>query len=228
MAYVTQSQQCDLPNSETPISQAQIDAQAARVGHVGAKFVFGNQTMSALVAGLTPPVPTGSCSDFTSSLSMRQSGRFPLRPFARGRFPLPVSASPAANSAGLIPALSTALAALALPIPLTSPDGATAGVVTGGPGLPGVGPGGSAAPGSTGAGTPFNNTGWPAGGANPAGVEYPYGGVQHVLQMIAPTGCSPTGSDGDLSASIDGVAAGWWLGLGLLALALLASGDDKK
>lgn len=220
MAYVTQSEQCNLPNSETPMTQAQIDAQAARVGRVGSKFVAGNQAMSALVAGLTPPVPTGSCSDFTSSLSMRQSGRFPIRAFARGRYSLPAgSPVPGSNTAGLSPAIAAAITALALPVPVPSNSPAGAGVPAG-PTSGGSGSGSS--------GTPYNNTGWPEGGSNPAGVEYPYGGVQRVLQMIAPVGCTPTSADGDLSMPIAGVAAGWWLGLGLLALALLASGDDKK
>lgn len=208
MAYVPQTDQCDLPNSETPMTQARIDAQAARVNRVGSQFVSGNQTMSALVAGLSPPVPIGTCADMATSLSMRNGGRFPLAAHSRGRYALPATRTPG----GIVPALSLAAGALILPVPASIPGSSAAGS--------------SAADGP---GTPFNNTGWPAGGVNPSGVEYPYGGVQRVLQMIAPTTCPPSsGAGGDLSAEIAGVSAGWWLGLGLAALALLFLGEDKQ
>jgi hypothetical protein len=73
--YTTQP--CDLPNSATPLTQAQIDAQNNRVARVGQRFVDGNITMSRLVAALTPPPPTGTCDDLTSSLALSNLSPFP-------------------------------------------------------------------------------------------------------------------------------------------------------
>ena len=219
--YVPYSETCDLPNSETPMSQAQIAAQAARLQRVGSKFIAGNQAMSTLVAALTPPIPTGTCADLTSSLAMRSAGRFVFNPFAKGRFALPPAAPPSAGNSPLLAAAGTAAAALLLPVPASIPastPGSTAGAA------PAPNSGGAGGP----AGTPFNNTGWPIGGASPSGVEYPSGGVQRTLQMIVPMTCPPTPGATGLNATIAGVPAGWWLGLGLAALALLALGGDQK
>lgn len=74
------TEQCNLPNSSTPMSQARINAQDAYVASVGSKFTSGNQALANIIAVLTPPVPSGSCSDFTSSASMHNVSPFPDYP----------------------------------------------------------------------------------------------------------------------------------------------------
>ena len=68
--YVAYGSACDEPNSETPMTQARIDAQNRRVARVGRKFTDGNAMMAAIVNALTPPAPTGTCEDLTTSSSM--------------------------------------------------------------------------------------------------------------------------------------------------------------
>jgi hypothetical protein len=68
---------CNEPSSITPITPAEIAAQNADIARIGSKFVSGNQTMSALIAKLTPPPPGGGCYDLTSSLSLDNISPFP-------------------------------------------------------------------------------------------------------------------------------------------------------
>lgn len=50
--YVIGSEQCDLPNSETPITQAEIDGQNAFIASVGSAFDLGNQAFNDLLSTL--------------------------------------------------------------------------------------------------------------------------------------------------------------------------------
>jgi hypothetical protein len=52
MAYVPFGSQCDLPNSQTPMSQDAINAQNRRVARVGRRFVAGNVALDRLVTRL--------------------------------------------------------------------------------------------------------------------------------------------------------------------------------
>lgn len=80
--YVPFGSACDQPNSETPMTQARIDAQNRRVARVGRHFEKGNADMAAIVNGLTPPPPSGTCNDLTNSRSMfaAQTMAAPLPP----------------------------------------------------------------------------------------------------------------------------------------------------
>lgn len=80
--YVAFGSACDQPNSETPMTQARIDAQNRRVARVGRHFEKGNADMAAIVNGLTPPLPVGTCDDLTNSNSMfaAQTMAAPLPP----------------------------------------------------------------------------------------------------------------------------------------------------
>lgn len=60
------------------MTQARIDAQAARVNRRGKHFADGNRIMSELIGQMTPPAPTGTCSDLASSAALTAGGRFPL------------------------------------------------------------------------------------------------------------------------------------------------------
>lgn len=115
--YVTQSDACNLPNSESPISQAMIDAQNRRIARVGSRFVGGNRAMGRLVSVLTPPVPVSSCDDFQNSLAMDNLSPFPFPdpnptavPAASSGYPLSFDDLISAMQAATTPA-STATAA---------------------------------------------------------------------------------------------------------------------
>lgn len=107
--YVPNTGACDLPNSETPLTQREIDAQARRISRIGAKFIGGNATMSRLIGSMTPPPPVGTCEDFTTSASMYSLGRFPLTAndiaiLAAAGFPVPpVSAASMPTAASATP-----------------------------------------------------------------------------------------------------------------------------
>src|SRR5271166_2579201 len=58
---------CAQRNSESPITQQMIDAQDARMNRLVQPMIDGNGDMAQLVAALTPPPPTGTCSDLTNS-----------------------------------------------------------------------------------------------------------------------------------------------------------------
>ena len=88
--YVPFGSACNLPNSETPMTQARIDAQNRRVARVGRHFEKGNSDMAAIVNGLTPPTPTGTCDDLKNSNSM-----FNAQPMAA---PLPPGVLPGGGS----------------------------------------------------------------------------------------------------------------------------------
>lgn len=90
--YVAFGSACDQPNSETPMTQARIDAQNRRVARVGRHFEKGNADMAAIVNGLTPPAPSGKCEDLTNSRAM-----FNAQPMAA---PLPPGVSPGGGWAG--------------------------------------------------------------------------------------------------------------------------------
>lgn len=90
--YVDQASSCGLPNSATPMSQARIDAQNGRVARAGGYFDRGNQAMSDIVGKLTPPPPSGQCSDFESSLVFG-----PVLPFA---WPSPAAIAARSGSGG--------------------------------------------------------------------------------------------------------------------------------
>lgn len=91
---------CDLPNSESPMSQARIDAQNRRVYRAGSRFFRGNQIMTGMVAGLTPPAPTGSCDDLVSSYALDVLSPFPTYGGIPGVVSVPsVATSPATATA---------------------------------------------------------------------------------------------------------------------------------
>lgn len=96
--YVTQSEACDLPNSETPLTQAQIDRQDQRVARTGSKFVRGNQDLGNLCNNLTPPVPIPSCDAYmTNSNALRTSGVFPVPSAAAAAAANPITTPTAAD-----------------------------------------------------------------------------------------------------------------------------------
>ena len=97
--YVPFGSACDQPNSETPMTQARIDAQNRRVARVGRHFEKGNADMAAIVNGLTPPTPSGTCDDLTNSRSMfnAQAMAAPLPP---GVLPGGASAGGAGSDSG--------------------------------------------------------------------------------------------------------------------------------
>lgn len=114
--YVPFGSACDEQNSETPMTQARIDAQNNRVARVGKKFTDGNAVMAAIVNGLTPPAPTGTCDDLTDSSSMfaAQAMAAPLPPGA-----IPVgspSVTPGSAAApGNVSTLASSAPSLSLP-----------------------------------------------------------------------------------------------------------------
>lgn len=225
--YVTQSAACDLPNSASPVTQAQIDAQARRINRAGAKFLRGNQAMSAVIASLTPPPPSGTCDDFTTSLSMRSSGRMVLNPRGRGRIPI-------SQEAGMSPdASATAFPAAAVPAgtAVSSPDIAASGALplTTPTNSGGVSPVSGAAAVIPPTGT-APAVGGSLSGGNPSGINYPWGGVQDALQAIVPADCgmNPGGGFGPATPN-QGTSPAWGI-LGLFALAAfaLAYQGDKK
>lgn len=90
--YVPFGSACNQPNSETPMTQARIDAQNRRVARVGRHFEKGNADMAAIVNGLTPPTPSGVCQDLTNSNSMFAAQRMAA--------PLPPGVAPGGGPAG--------------------------------------------------------------------------------------------------------------------------------
>jgi len=67
-----------MPNSETPIPQAVLDARARRMAYLSQKITDGNNTMGDLINAMTPPSPSGSCSDLMNSSALYNAiGRFP-------------------------------------------------------------------------------------------------------------------------------------------------------
>lgn len=141
--YVIQANACDLPNSETPLTQAQIDAQDTRVARTGSRFERGNQDLGDICNNLTPPAPGGSCDDLTSSFALLTSGVFPVPPGVTGG-PSPLSAPaalPAAplSFADLVAAIQGGLAAPAAPAAASStPPGTLPG--SNGGGVPAAAP----------------------------------------------------------------------------------------
>jgi hypothetical protein len=119
--YVQQSSACDMPNSETPITAAQIARQDSFVARIGKKFTDGNAAMAGVVGMLTPPVPVGACDDFTSSLSMSNITPFPWPiPGPAGAGPGPAAPPTAAVlGPGSIPAPGAIAPAVAAAGPLT-------------------------------------------------------------------------------------------------------------
>jgi hypothetical protein len=103
--YVPSGSACDEPNSASPMTQARIDAQSRRVARVGKKFTDGNAAMAAIVNALTPPAPTGTCYDLTTSASM-----FNAQAMAAPRPPgaVPVGSSSATASTSAAPGDVTA------------------------------------------------------------------------------------------------------------------------
>jgi hypothetical protein len=76
--YVISSGACDLPNSASPVTPAQIAQQDAYVAKVGRRFTNGNRDFAQIISALTPPQPGGSCDDFTSSVSLDNISPFPF------------------------------------------------------------------------------------------------------------------------------------------------------
>jgi hypothetical protein len=131
-----------LQNSATPMSQGRINAQNARVARKGAIFTNGNQDMAAIIAALTPPAPTSSCDNLTSSLALRG----PVNPF-----PAPSPYSSAAAAAASPTIIAPPMLATPSSVSTSSPGSSsvlTSGAVTSNP---------VSAPGS-------NGNGWPGGG----------------------------------------------------------------
>lgn len=96
--YVPSGSACDEPNSASPMTQQRIDAQARRVARVGKKFTDGNAAMAAIVNALTPPAPTGTCYDLTSSRSMSNAQAM-AAPRPPGAIPIGSSAVTASDTA---------------------------------------------------------------------------------------------------------------------------------
>jgi hypothetical protein len=120
--YVIQSNACTEPNSATPMTAARIAAQNRRVGRVGSRFVRGNTVMAGLVNGLTPPVPDGSCSDFTNSNALWILTPFPI--------PVPPGATvtPGTVDTGAAVPGSDAAAALAEVMAAVAPPGSSVAI----------------------------------------------------------------------------------------------------
>jgi hypothetical protein len=59
------------------MAKARIDAQDLRIAKVGQIFIDGNNVIGNLIAKMTPPPPTGTCSDLQSSLALYNVGQFP-------------------------------------------------------------------------------------------------------------------------------------------------------
>lgn len=120
------------------MSQGRINAQLARGARVGGQFTNGNAAMSALVNGLTPPVPTGQCSDFESSdVFDMQAEPVPVPPgfsgspgapdSGTGILTAPVGSSPATSPAA---AASPSPAGQVTVIPPASAPGGSIGTAT--------------------------------------------------------------------------------------------------
>jgi hypothetical protein len=104
--YVISSGACDLPNSASPVTPAQIAQQDAYVAKVGRRFTNGNRDFAQIISALTPPQPGGSCDDFTSSLSLDNISPFPFPVppgvvYAGGGVKLGTPSAPAGSPAGL-------------------------------------------------------------------------------------------------------------------------------
>lgn len=106
--YVTQTNACTVPNSETPMTAARISKQDNRVARTGSRFDRGNAAMALLVDSLSPPVATGTCDDLTSSRVF-----LPVWPMAwpapsgmvggaAGNYPGPAVADPGAVGADMV------------------------------------------------------------------------------------------------------------------------------
>ena len=125
---------CAQRNSESPITQAMIDAQDARMGRRVQPMIDGNSDMAGLVAALTPPPPVQSCGALTNSNGIGPAWPWPL--IGNVGIPGP-SASVAADPDIAPPLVAAPVAASAAPPPAGSPGSgspANSGGVAAGPG----------------------------------------------------------------------------------------------
>ena len=91
--------QCSEPNSNTPVAQADIDAENLMIAVVGQNFTHGNADLAGIIAALTPPAPSGSCQDLTNTATVAVSTPFPWpAPPGSSAVPTSVSAPPAGSS----------------------------------------------------------------------------------------------------------------------------------
>lgn len=130
--YVISSGACDLPNSASPVTPAQIARQDAYVSRVGRRFTSGNRDMAQIISALTPPQAGGTCDDFTSSLSMDNLSAFPFP--VPGPWPAPWSGVPSYAGGGVTTGRSAGTPGQATPpapgsSPAGSPSNAPAGSV---------------------------------------------------------------------------------------------------
>lgn len=72
------SNQCGMRNSTSPITQAMIDGQNARMNARVQVMSDGNSDMADLIAALTPPSPTGNCDDLTNSIALIAGSPWPV------------------------------------------------------------------------------------------------------------------------------------------------------
>jgi hypothetical protein len=99
--YVSDSQACNLPNSETPMSADAISAQDAYIALVGSSFTNGNATLSAVMQALGG----NSIDDLSAGnagLPTTGAGGFPWFPGPSVPNPFPVSdqGTPVGSGAG--------------------------------------------------------------------------------------------------------------------------------
>lgn len=99
--YQTQTDACNMPNSETPFDSTPLALPQWRVERVGNAMAAGNSDMAGLVSSLTPPPPIGTCDDFTSSLSRRNLSPWPAPKLYIETPSIETAASVAASGGGL-------------------------------------------------------------------------------------------------------------------------------
>ena len=217
--YIAQS--CTEPNSETPMTQQRIAVQIYRMAPIETRMSDGNADMSALVNGLTPPVPTGQCSDFLSSAVLAPMYPFPVRAAA--------GAVPGVAATGAVTPVSAAAAAPAS----VSPSVAST-------------PGSPTPAGSSASTNPPSGPGWArgslangprAGRGHGAGFfgTYPYGSIIQTMRkqvsnftcpLIATPGSPGTPPGGPASNSTSGMVLVGAILIGVILMALPQGGRE--
>lgn len=106
MAYVPFSSACNLPNSETPISQARINRQNARVQRVANIFVNGNNVLGDLVTRCCSNASRGG-QGYDDDDTTADLGTPSISPVGVSSVPAGAGSSLTAGSAAGIPVIST-------------------------------------------------------------------------------------------------------------------------
>lgn len=218
MSYVQNP--CAEPNSETPIPAAEIRSQDAYVALCGAKFTSGNQTMAALIEGLSQPQPTGNCAELATGTSMIGTDRYPLTP-AQAMMAQAIADRAPKGTAVMVP-ISSEPGRVSL-LKVISGGSINRSVLN-----PSNAPAPAAAPTGAEIAAAAGGTGPAVTGMKPSGADYPWGGVQAAMERLAPS-CRWT------DAAAASVAAktpssqpmSVWVGLLLAGVALYAAFGPK-